>query len=1555
MKSLQRLWLWRLVFLFSVLGLTASATAGARQLRTPRRLAGPFGNLLAQVATPDPARPTLSGPMVGEAIAPVSLDVDLRTLPATVTRKDIARPELYLRPEGKESGPEGDLEPDAALQTQAPRVPMPSALQSFDGLNYANNGSGWPPDTNGDVGPNHYIQTVNTSIGIFNKSTGALITAFTFDAFFSGTNTACDNDNNGDPVALYDPLADRWLLSDFAWTGAALDTGPYYECIAVSKTSDPVNGGWWMYALRADDNSHPWLADYPKLGVWPDAYYMTANMFDCASGCGGASTFEGIRVWALDRSAMLVGGTLREVHFDISASVYDEVILPANLRGTPPPAGSPNYLVAMDDGFLGTDVLHLWKFHVDWNSPSNSTLSGPTDRPTASFSPFSSDLPQAGTTLKLDSLGDRLMMQLQYRYINGVESLWLNHTVNTSSNTAGIRWYEIRNPNTTPVIYQQGTYGPADGAHRWMGSLAVDHNGNMALGYSASSSASFPAIRYAGRLTTDSLNTLGQGETELIAGGGAHSSPNGCRNSVCRWGDYSAMTVDPTDDCTFWFTTEYYATSGSAWRTRIGAFKFPTCAIVQQGTLNGTVVNASAQALSNVLIQAVSVSDTLTTTTKVNGTYSLTLPSGVYVVTAAAYGYLPTNVNNVTIASNALVAQNFSLSPAVSYTVSGAATDSALGWPLSATVTVSGALVNPPVTAIRTNAQTGAYTLTLAGGQAYTLTASALLHADLAQNTGMLSSDQTRNFALVANASIGGVLGYVTDYTTSLPIANARVTASGLSAATDAQGFFQLAGLPPGVYTVTASANLHSAVSVTNVQIFAGNFTPLTFTLPTPVFSYSASVLSRTVALRTQVTDPAAIVITNTGLGELSYEIFETTGSAPPDGYTLRASTGPSGFAYAWQDASPGATLVLSDDGMIPITLPFAFPFYTSTATTLWVNNNGFAFLGTPTNNLYFTNTDLTINSTPNNLLAPFWDDLTADTGGVYWTVTGVAPERVVVVEWSDRPHFTGSAPTPSGVTVELVLFEDGDLLYQYQDVDFGDANYSGGNSATVGMRGVTVTQVSQYSFNSTSLQNNFALCWDANVSLRACGQKLDGIPWLNVTPVSASLPGGLTNTLGLSVTWDTSAPPATWLGVYTGTLQLSTNDLQQPSATFPVTLTVPVGYGVYATPVYTAYADPGATTTYTVRVFNYGNVTDTFSVTVSNTVSVVGPLGAGQSAVVTVPVTVPPGTPLGDIVPTLITFASQSAVSQTATTTLATVSGFLKVFMPLIATPPSGPTATRAEALVFYQQKYLAVANTPVGWTGAHAACNPGATSPAFRAAVLQHINYFRELAGLPTAILSDTYNSSAQTAALMMSVNKDLNHTPPNTWACYSAAGAQAAGKSNLFLGVMGWDAVDGYILEGGFLGHRRWILYPQTQAFGTGDVPNVGDYPSSNVLWVFDNNIYGARPKTKHDFVAWPPPGYVPHPVVNDYWSFSYPQADFSNAAVTMTANNVVLPVTLGQLVNGYGENTLIWLPAGVNGMWPAPTADTVYSVQIQNVVISNQPRNFTYDVVIFNPGP
>jgi hypothetical protein len=307
---------------------------------------------------------------------------------------------------------------------------------------------------------------------------------------------------------------------------------------------------------------------------------------------------------------------------------------------------------------------------------------------------------------------------------------------------------------------------------------------------------------------------------------------------------------------------------------------------------------------------------------------------------------------------------------------------------------------------------------------------------------------------------------------------------------------------------------------------------------------------------------------------------------------------------------------------------------------------------------------------------------------------------------------------------------------------------------------------------------------------------------------------------------------------------------------------------------------------------------------------------------------------------------------------------GPYRVYLPF--TQAAGPAAavdvsSRHSVLRFYRDAYLATQGTPLGWTGSQAACTPGTTSTAYRDAITSRINFFRAMAGVPGAIaFSDQANQLAQAAALMMSANRSLSHTPPSDWLCYSSAGAEGAGSANLHLSGAPADPITGYMRDAGAgnaaLGHRRWLLYPQTQTMGTGDVPAAGGYPGANALVVFDGFMWQSRPAVRDGFVAWPPPGFVPYPVVFARWSFSYPGADFSAAVVSMTLNGAAVPLAQHPPVTGYGENTLAWIPLDLHdgAAWPRPAADVTYVVTLTNVRLDGQPRDFTYNVTIFDPG-
>lgn len=432
-----------------------------------------------------------------------------------------------------------------------------TTVQNFDGL--ANPNGYLPPDTDGDVGPNHYFQVVNASYAIFNKTGTNVSGTHNTSTIWAGMP---NNVNSGDAVVLYDEQADRWLISQFSLP--SYPVGPFYQMIAVSMTNDP-NGSWYRYQYSFTD-----MPDYPKFGIWPDGYYMSMNRFT-----SGAGNWAGAGAVAFNRSQMIAGNaTAQSVLFTLPASDEASSLLPADCDGPFPTSGTPNYFTYVNTG-PGPLHLGIYEFHVDWANTANSSFGNLLTLAVNTFDNFSgSGIPQQGSTRQLDPIDDRLMYRLQYRKFSSYESMVCNHTVKTGTNTAGIRWYELRNTGSGWSVYQQSTYSP-DTRCRWMGSIAMDTAGTIALGYSISGSSMFPSVRYTGRLKTDPLNTMTYAEHGIINGAGAQNDDSG------RWGDYSSMSVDPSVPNTFWYTTEYYSsTSTSNWRTRIASFSLITSTVL---------------------------------------------------------------------------------------------------------------------------------------------------------------------------------------------------------------------------------------------------------------------------------------------------------------------------------------------------------------------------------------------------------------------------------------------------------------------------------------------------------------------------------------------------------------------------------------------------------------------------------------------------------------------------------------------------------------------------------------------------------------------------------------------------------------------------------------------------------------------------------------------------------------------------------------------------------------------------------------------------------------
>ncbi len=580
---------------------------------------------------------------------------------------------------------------DGALQTSTG-----PAVATTAGLNFAGVGNGdygfvpnaAPPDTNAAVGATQVVQWVNESFAVFNKSTGALLYGpVAGNTLWAGFGGGCQNNNDGDPIAQYDKAANRWILTQFS-----VSTTPYLQCVAVSTTSD-ATGTYYRYAFNYGNTQ---FNDYPKMGVWPDGYYFSYNIFN-----NGVS-FAGSKVCAMDRTKMLVGDpTATQQCFQLSNSYGG--LLPSDLDGaTTPPAGSPNFFMN-----FGANSLDLWKFHVDFANSANSTFTGPTNIPVASFSAACGGggtcIPQSGTSQQLDSLADRLMYRLAYRNFGDHEALVVNHSV-TAGSSVGVRWYEIRSPNATPTVFQQGTYAP-DSNYRWMGSIAMDKVGNIALGYSVSSSSIHPAIRYTGRAPGDPLGTL-QAENTILNGNGSQLS------NLNRWGDYSAMTIDPTDDCTFFYTNEYLKSNGTFnWSTQIASFKFPSCNSAPPVLTTITVSPASASVTTggtqqftatglDQFGQPLSPQPTFSWTASGGGTIS---SSGLFTAGSSAGGPFTVTASSGSVNGTASVTVT---SAPPDFTISVSPTSQSVRRGNTATYTV---------TITRLNGFTGSVTLTLSG------------------------------------------------------------------------------------------------------------------------------------------------------------------------------------------------------------------------------------------------------------------------------------------------------------------------------------------------------------------------------------------------------------------------------------------------------------------------------------------------------------------------------------------------------------------------------------------------------------------------------------------------------------------------------------------------------------------------------------------------------------------------------------------------------------------------------------------------------------------------
>jgi hypothetical protein len=561
---------------------------------------------------------------------------------------------------------------DPVVQSTPGTTPNVSLTQNWDAIGSSTGYTvaGVPPDPNAAVGTTQVVEVVNTAYAVYSKTGTTIIGATNTNSLWSGFGGFCQSANDGDATVAFDRLANRWVIQQFANVTSA--SGPYFECVAVSTTAD-ATGTYNRYSFQFSN-----FPDYPKLSVWPDAYYTTYNMFTAAG------SFIDAEACAMNRSAMLTGAAATQQCFTTDANHGG--ILAGDVDGAAaPPSGENETVVGL--GTTST-TLSTWKFHVDWTTPANSSFAGPTDITVAAYTTpcggtGGTCIPQGGTSQQLDTLGDRIMYRLAYRNFGDHEALVVNNTVDVGG-TQGVRWYELRmSGGSTPSVYQQGTYQP-DATARWMGSIAQDKAGNIALGYSQSSSSTHPSIRFTGRAPGDPLGTMTQAETTVVTGAGSQTT-------YSRWGDYTSMSIDPSDDCTFYYTDQYEPSTGNFnWQTRIASFQLPNCvaatpdfsisaspasgSVTQGSSITTTVATAATGGdTESISLSASGLPSGATATfsptaVTAGGSSTLTLattsstPTGTYTVTVTGTGTSNTHSTTYALTANTPVSNDFSLS-----------------------------------------------------------------------------------------------------------------------------------------------------------------------------------------------------------------------------------------------------------------------------------------------------------------------------------------------------------------------------------------------------------------------------------------------------------------------------------------------------------------------------------------------------------------------------------------------------------------------------------------------------------------------------------------------------------------------------------------------------------------------------------------------------------------------------------------------------------------------------------------------------------------------------
>lgn len=696
--------------------------------------------------------------------------------------------------------------PDTALQTLSLAAPTVGNITSFPGVGQGDYGftpNAAPPDTNGAVGDTQFVEWVNESFAVFSK-TGTLLAGPTagntlFQAL--GATHPCAVHNDGDPIAQWDKAAHRWVLTQFSVTSGS--TQGFWQCVAVSQTAD-ATGAYNVYAFNYGTVQ---FNDYPKLGVWNNAYLITYNIFN------NGSTFAGSKLCAFDRTAMLAGQPATQICFQLSNAFGGE--LPADIDGnTPPPAGSPAYFME-----FGTNQLTMFQISNINFTGGAATLTGPINIPVAAFTGACGGggtcIPQLNTTQKLDSLADRLMYRLAYRNFGDHEAIVASHSI-TSGTSAAIRWYEIRTP-LTPTVFQQGTFAP-DATFRWMSSAAMDSAGNIAVGYSASSSTINPGIRFTARSPGDPLGSMGAEQT-ILNGTGSQTT------GLSRWGDYSSISVDPVDDCTMWYVNEFEKANGTFnWSTRIANFKFVGC-----GTPDFTLTSAPAS-VSVTQGATANYTETVTPQNGFTGTVALTIAG---LPTGATATFTP---SSLTSGNSALAVTTDATTPAGTYTLTITGTSGTLTHTATATLVVTVPIVGD----FAVTASPGSQTVTAGANTSYTATVT----------------------------PSGGFNGTVTFSASGLPAGATAsfnpgsVTSSGSSTMTVTTS----TSTPAGTYTLTITGTAGTLVHSTTVTLVVNP-------APVPDFTISAAPASQTITRNTSGNYTVTITAVNGFTGTVTLSV----------------------------------------------------------------------------------------------------------------------------------------------------------------------------------------------------------------------------------------------------------------------------------------------------------------------------------------------------------------------------------------------------------------------------------------------------------------------------------------------------------------------------------------------------------------------------------------------------------------------------------------------------------------------------------------------------------